>query len=116
MEERSMIVNGNIYRNVRGLSTSDESTVIQHLQQEARQFPRGQWFCARDIVGGDNGDWSLTPMYPVYANRHKQHGPGPYAEDIAGKDAGKLLRKALVLSKFKYEIDIKSRVRRYRMI
>jgi len=55
----------------------------------------GEWFAARDLLGGKNFHWQGTPLYELF-ERHDGGQSDNAAVAAAGKDAGHLLRRFLM--------------------
>lgn len=67
---------------------------------------KGQWFAARDLVGGENYDWQGTPLYALFAY-YRQYGDDADAIDEAGKAAGRLLLGVLIEDKRTYSTRVR---------
>ena len=67
---------------------------------------KGEWFAARDLLGGDNFYWQGTPMIALYEE----------SEDFAQAaiDAGKLLKRVIAEDKRSFETKKEALVRQYR--
>ncbi|MBK8094690.1 MAG: hypothetical protein IPK32_22655 [Verrucomicrobiaceae bacterium] len=52
-------------------------------------------FALRDLVGGENFEWSGTPLYPLFEKHSLQGKNDPSAVAAAAKDAGWLLKAVL---------------------
>ncbi|PCH97865.1 MAG: hypothetical protein COB85_02410 [Bacteroidetes bacterium] len=55
----------------------------------------GEWFGLRDLMGGVNFDWTDTPLYPLYEHYHDAGETSEKAVDLAGIDAGWILKEVL---------------------
>ncbi|MBC8756852.1 hypothetical protein H2O64_19415 [Kordia sp. YSTF-M3] len=75
-----------------------------------------KWFSARDLFGGENFNWSGTPMIKLF-DKHKSKGKtDDSAIKGAGKDAGWILKKVLNEDKRNFETKKGDLVRKYRWI
>ena len=74
---------------------------------------KGDWFCLRDLMGGDNFYWQGTPLMPLY-HKHEVDKEDPVKE--AGKDAGWLLKSVLASDKREFESKKENLIRNYRWI
>ncbi len=76
----------------------------------------GEWFSARDFLGGENFDWHGTPMFILY-NKHKSKGKTDKQSILdAGKDAGWILKKVINDDQRNFETKRESLIRKYRWI
>ncbi len=57
---------------------------------------KGQWFAARDLVGGDNYFWQNTPLMPLFEHFYQENADSDYAITEAGKAVGRLLLGVLI--------------------
>lgn len=60
-------------------------------------------FAARDLVGGENFDWTGTPLYCLYQKHIEQGKTNQKAIDEAGKDVGWILKAVLHEDKRTFE-------------
>jgi hypothetical protein len=75
-----------------------------------------EWFSVRSFLGADNFDWGDTPLQVLY-EKHISSGKNPDdAIDSAGKDAGKLLKKAIDMSNREFETKKEDLIRKYKWI
>lgn len=83
---------------VHGISASDMQRIRDFLQGAVYCWcknRKGEWFSARDFIGGDNYYWEHYPLgvlYFRYINAGKTHD---YAFEQAAKDAGHILKSVL---------------------
>ena len=56
---------------------------------------KGEWFAARDLLGGPNFYWQGTPLHKLF-KYYKQFGEDDYAITQAGRAAGRLLKRVLI--------------------
>jgi hypothetical protein len=85
----------------------EQKTLIRAFMQGAVyswvKNRKGEQFAARDLVGGENFDWTGTPLYVLY-QKHIDSGKGDAdAIDAAGKDLGWLLKAVLSDDKRHFE-------------
>lgn len=85
-------------RNVKSLADNDKRRIYDYLQGAAYCWCNNrtsEWFSVRDLFGGENFDWTGTPMrkqYDKHVSKGKAHD---FAIKDAGKDAGWILKKIL---------------------
>ena len=106
-------------RNVQGLS-GVERQLIQAFAQGAVycwvKNRKGEWFAVRDLVGGENTDWSGTPLEPLYT-KHINAGKDPdEAFEAAAKDIGWIVKGVLEKDQRHFENDHLGFVSRYRWL
>jgi hypothetical protein len=82
------------------------SSVPPEAQQRIRDFIQGcvycwcknrkdEWFSMQHLMGGDNRDWSGTPLEALYTS-HIQNGKSPEdAFALAGQESGWLLKRVI---------------------
>jgi hypothetical protein len=93
---------------VHGISVEEKRRIMDYLQGAVYSWSKnrkGEWFAARDLLGGDNFYWEGTPMYILYGK----------SKDVeqAGKDAGWLLKKVINEDKPAFDTRKPGRVREY---
>ncbi len=92
-----MLVNAGEIRNVLDVSDRDlsmaecfmQGAIYGHVKNLDRPF------AVRDLVGGDNFDWTGTPLsclYDKHINNGKTHED---AVTLAGRDLGWIVKKAI---------------------
>ncbi|MCE1197655.1 MAG: hypothetical protein LWW85_01695 [Marinilabiliales bacterium] len=104
-----MLVEESEIRKVHGITNEQIQRILTFLQGAVYCWcknRRGEWFAARDLLGGDNFYWEGTPMFALYEK----------SKDIeqAGRDAGWLLKRMLHDDKRTYESSTDGRVKQYR--
>ena len=95
--------------------TNDKSKVIESILgisdlefEQIKSFLQGAVYCwiknrkdevfaLRDLVGGENTDWSSTPLEALYQKHIRLNKNAASANKVAGQDAGQVLK--LVLKK-----------------
>lgn len=93
-----MIIDDNYYKNVLGLDESVLQRMRDYLLGAVQVWCRdrhGEWFAARDLLGGANFYWQGTPLYPLFTY-YQQFGDDEYAKTQAGRAAGWLLKRVLI--------------------
>ena len=103
-----MLIEKSEIRNVNGISKKQKRKIRDFLQGAVYSWcknKKGEWFAARDLLGGDNFYWEGTPMYALYEK----------SKDVeqAGKDAGWLLKKVINKDKRSFNTRKEGRVREY---
>ena len=95
-----MIIGEDSYRNVHGLLDSEIQRMLDYLQGAVQVWCRdrhGEWFAARDLLGGANYYWQGTPLMRLYEYYMEQSdGDGEYSVIQAGRAAGNLLKHVLI--------------------
>ncbi|GBU26323.1 hypothetical protein R83H12_03019 [Fibrobacteria bacterium R8-3-H12] len=106
--------------NVSGLTFEEEQRILDFLYgmvyAQCANAP-DKWFSVRTLLGADNFEWCdipLTALYEKYKNRGKNNEE---AIDLAGKDAGKLLKKVIANEPSrKFEIKYEEHINQYKWI
>jgi hypothetical protein len=103
-----MLVEESEIREVSGISSEEKKEIMAFLQGSVYSWcknRKGEWFAARDLLGGDNFYWEGTPMYSLYKK----------SKDVeqAGKDAGWLLKKVINQDKRSFNTRKNGLVREY---
>ncbi len=102
-------------RNVNGIANEDQNKIIDFLQGAVYCWCKNrpdEWFALRDLMGGDNTYWKGTPLLAVY----EKHSNSPDAFELAGKDAGWLLKKTVAQDLRIFETKVSELVRHYRWV
>ena len=93
-------------RPIDGLGQEEQQRIEDFLQGSVYCWcknRKGEWFALRNLVGGDNYDWTGTPLYTLY-ERHLDAGEtSEKAVDLAGIDAGWICKKVLAEDSRKFE-------------
>jgi hypothetical protein len=116
-----MIISGDdTIRDVVWLSPKDEQRIIDFLQGAIYCYcnnRNGEWFSAREIMGGFNrNDWEKTPVGLLH-NRHIQDGKShDEAWTLAGQEVGKLLKKTIKQDERNFETIEDEQIRKYRWV
>jgi len=116
-----MIINGNrrLIR-VSGISPIQEQEILDFLQGAVyaccASKPNG-WFSARDFLGAGNSDWGDIPLQALH-NKHRLSGKSYVkARDLAGKEAGKLLKRVIANELHKnFDTIVAKRIRQYKLV
>lgn len=85
-------------RNVHGLSPNDLQRIRDFLQGAVYCWcknRKGEWFSARDFLGGDNFYWEHYPLGILYFRQIEMGKSHDEAFEQAAKDAGHILKKML---------------------
>lgn len=95
-----MIINDNNFRYVWCLKEEELKPMRDYLLGAVQVWCRdrkGEWFAARDLLGGANYYWQGTPLYDLYEHYLKiSNGDSEYAVKQAGRAAGNLLKRVLI--------------------
>jgi hypothetical protein len=103
-----MLVEESEIREVFDISDDEKQRIIDFLQGAVYCWcknRKGEWFAARDLLGGDNYHWEGTPMFALYEKSNDVNQ--------AAKDAGWLLKKMLSNDKRTYLTSKHGLVRQY---
>lgn len=100
-----IMINGiDTYKGVNGFSTQELQMMEAFLQGAVycwcKNVGSGNWFAARDLLGGENYYWQGTPLCRLYEYYLAGDDTmNEYAIEEAGKAAGRLLKKVLIEDK-----------------
>ena len=115
-----MISNDNTYRNVWGPDAIELRQMRDYLLGAVQVWCRdrhGEWFAARDLLGGANRYWQGTPLMALYDYYLSQsNGDDDYAFHQAARAAGNLLKRVLVEDEKRTYETRKRFTREYRWI
>jgi len=103
-----------VIREVRNISETKKRSIEDFLQGAVYSWCKNNngWFALRDLMGGDNYYWEETPLIALY-EKHKGKGN---AVELAGKDAGWILKKVIEKDKRVFETKKEEMTRKYRWI
>lgn len=94
-----MLIGNQTIRKVHGFSERQLENMRCYLLGAAHVWTRdrkGEWFAARDLLGGANYYWVGTPLMDLYTYyKGNDDNNIEYAVEEAGKAAGRLLKQAL---------------------
>lgn len=115
-----MIIGESSYKKVRGFSDEALQRMRDYLLGAVQAWCRdrhGEWFAARDLLGGANFYWQGTPLLPLYIYyMERSNHDNVYSVKQAGRAAGHLLKRVLIEdSKRTYETR-KGYTRQYRWV
>ena len=106
-------------RDVSGITDEQKNLIKKFMQGAVYCWIKnrsGEQFAARDLVGGENFDWTGTPLKALY-DKHKAKGKSSAeAIDDAGKDLGWLLKSVIHEDKRRFESDKSGLVSVYRWL
>jgi hypothetical protein len=94
-------------RDVYGITDDQKLLIKAYLQGSVYSWVKnrkGEWFAARDLVGGENFEWQGTPLIVLY---EKHVNKGKESDDAivdAAKDLGWLLKAVLNDDKRSFEV------------
>ena len=71
-------------------------------------------FALRDLMGGENFEWTGTPLYSLWEKHKKLRADNPVKS--AGIDAGWILKKVILNDKRKFELRKSEMTNKYRWI
>ena len=95
------MINGDTtFRNVNGFSEDELQRMCDYLLGAVQSWCRdrhGEWFAARDLLGGPNYYWQGTPLFRLYEfYMERSNGDWDYSVSQAGRAAGNLLKRVLI--------------------
>ncbi|RWX49440.1 hypothetical protein VU00_12562 [Candidatus Electrothrix marina] len=85
-------------RDVHGITEEEKSGIKTYLQGAVYAWAKNkpdEQFAARDLVGGENNEWSGTPLIVLYEKHLKAGKTSDEAVTAAAKDLGWLLKSVL---------------------
>lgn len=106
-------------RNVSGLLDEERALIKAFLQGAVYCWVKnrsGEWFAARDLLGGENAIWEGTPLQRLYDKQVKDGKSDDAAFDAAAIDAGWLLKAALSEDSRSFEMNDSTYTNTYRWI
>lgn len=114
--------------NVVGLTEQERTKALSYLQGMVYMWCAingNQVFAARDLMGGENYDWTGTPLVDVWYNRQRRYQaeyPDTPIEEIndwthgeAAKEVGRLLKKVLIDDKRQF-VELKGYSNQYQWV
>jgi len=106
MEEIMTLIPESEIRDVHGITDEQKQLIKAYLQGAvyswAKNRPNEQ-FAARDLVGGENYEWSGTPLITLYEKHINVGKSSNEAIEAAAKDLGWLLKAVLAEDKRHFE-------------
>ena len=103
-------------RDVTGITPGDTQAIYHFLQGAMYCWCKNrkdEWFSLRDLMGGDNFEWEVTPMYALY-NKHAGTASDPVKQ--AGKDGGWMFKRVVHNDRRSFETREAEQIRQYRWI
>lgn len=95
-----MIIDDNTYMNVHGFEEDELQRMRDYLLGAVQVWCRdrhGEWFAARDLLGGANFFWQGTPLIRLFDfYMARSDNDSEYSVKQAGRAAGHLLKRVLV--------------------
>jgi hypothetical protein len=89
-------------RDVTGITESDKALIKAFMQGAVYSWAKNrkdEAFAVRDLVGGENFEWSGTPLYVLYEKHIGQGKNSAEAIEAAAKDLGWLTKTVLAEDK-----------------
>ncbi|MDR2434364.1 MAG: hypothetical protein LBD47_07330 [Treponema sp.] len=115
-----MIVKGeDTIREVAGLSQEERERISAFLQGAVYCWCKNrkeEWFSMLELMGGDNNDWTGTPLQMLHDKEIENGKSKEEAYDNAGKNSGWLLKKVIFDDKRRFETEETPINRRYRWL
>jgi len=106
-------------RDVQGVTPEEMQLIKAFIQGAvytwAKNHP-GDWFAARDLVGGENFDWNGTPLQVLFEKHIDAGKNDAEATDAAGRDIGWITKSVLDADKRTFEADNSGYVSQYRWV
>ena len=106
-------------RDVRGITEEQKTLIKTYLQGAVYAWSKNrpdEQFAARDLVGGENYEWSGTPLIVLYEKHINSGKSSDEAIEAAAKDLGWLLKSVLSEDKRHYEAGRSGLTAGYRWI
>lgn len=106
-------------RGVTGINASQKALIDAYLQGAVYVWTAlrpGDWFAARDLVGGVNANWTGTPLQVLYDKHIVVGKSSPDAVTTAGQDLGWLLFGMLIADGRNFDTKHEAMVRKYLLI
>ncbi len=114
-----MITNeNNKYKNITCISENEQQNILCYLQGAVYCWcknRKNENFSLRDLVGGENYFWQGTPLFVLYEINEKKHEVKKAVKE-AGKIAGHLLKKVVIIDKRKFETYREGLIRKYKWV
>ena len=108
---------GSELRRVSGLSETDRKLINAFIQGAVYCWVKnrkGEWFAVRDLVGGENTDWSGTPLQSIY-QKHREAGKSrDDAFEASAKDIGWIVKAVLSEDERRFEVNAGGYTNSYR--
>ncbi|MCB9360672.1 MAG: hypothetical protein H6587_03465 [Flavobacteriales bacterium] len=105
-------------REVYGITPEENREIFVFLQGAVYCWCKNrpdEWFSMRDLMGGENFDWTGTPLSKLY-DKHIQTKSDMAAIEDAGKDSGWILKKVVTKDIRTFETKKEDLIRKYRWI
>lgn len=100
-----------------GISKKQEAEIYSFLQGAVYCWCKNfndKEFALRDLMGGENFEWTGTPLYSLWEKHQKLRADNPVKS--AGIDAGWILKKVILNDKRKFELRKSEMTNKYRWI
>lgn len=102
-------------RDVKKITIEEKEKILSFLQGAVYCWCKNrkdEWFALRNLMGGANFYWEGTPLMALYEKyKYKEN-----ATELAGKDAGWLLKKIIHDDKRKFTTKVEAQTRQYKWI
>ena len=96
-----------IRKNISGIHKCDMELIKAFLQGAIYCWVKNrkdEVFALRNLVGGENANWENTPLEPLYKKHINMGKDNKTANEVAGQDAGKILKLVLKNDKRKFKV------------
>ena len=113
------LTNHSIIRNVLGLEETDKRLIYAFMQGAIYCWVKnrkGEWFAVRNLVGGENADWSGTPLEKIYEKHINAGKSNDEAFEAAAKDVGWIVKAILSEDGRTFENDNSGYINSYRWL
>lgn len=115
-----MIIGDTNYMKVHGFTERELQRMRDYLLGAVQVWGRdrhGEWFAARDLLGGANYYWQGTPLMRLYEYYMEQSDEDEeYSVKQAGRAAGHLLKRVLIEDKKRIYETRQRYTREYRWV
>lgn len=106
-------------REVHGITPKESRDIFNFLQGAVYCWCKNKpekWFSMRDLMGGENFNWTGTPLSKLY-DKHIEKGKNDAsAIEDAGKDSGWILKKVINDDRREFKTKKEDLIRKYRWI
>lgn len=106
-------------RDVLDISEEHKQRIFDFLQGAVYCWCKNrpeEWFSMRDLMGGENFNWTGTPLSKLY-DKHIGKGKNDAAAiEDAGKDSGWILKRVIISDERVFETMHEELIRKYRWV
>jgi hypothetical protein len=106
-------------RDVAGITAAQQAEIRAFLQGAVYCWVKnrkGEEFAARDLFGGENGNWAGTPLQALYEKHLAEGKAATLAEEAAARDLGWLIKSVLHQDKRTFNASNDGWVNKYQWV